>query len=65
VYFAAAGGFAQAEIYNRYLLQPGSVVDGPAVIEERDSTTLVPPGSTATVDRFRNLILRSRCASDR
>jgi N-methylhydantoinase A len=33
------------------------VIEGPAVVEEMDSTTVIHPGYRAKVDRFGNLIL--------
>jgi 5-oxoprolinase (ATP-hydrolysing)/N-methylhydantoinase A len=42
-------------VHDRYALKPGDVISGPAVIEERESTTLVPPGDSVTVDRALNL----------
>jgi N-methylhydantoinase A len=47
IYFGAAGGWAEAAVYERGALKPGFVASGPAVIEEYGSTTLVGPG-----DRF-------------
>ncbi len=38
-------------------LAANNVIDGPAVIEQSDTTTVVPPGSRATVDRYGNLIV--------
>ncbi len=46
-----------ARIYDRARLIPGDVVEGPAVIEQLDSTTLVWPDQTASVDAYRNLVL--------
>ncbi len=37
---------------------PGVVLNGPAIIEQLDSTTVVPPGFAATVDPWLNIILR-------
>lgn len=48
-------GFVDAAVYDRYLLTPGIEVAGPAIIEERESTTIVPPGDTLTVDNSGNL----------
>jgi 5-oxoprolinase (ATP-hydrolysing)/N-methylhydantoinase A len=48
-------GFVDTGIYDRYKLMPGMVVEGPAIVEERESTTLVPPGDTLTVDEAGNL----------
>jgi len=33
------------------------VITGPAVVEQFDATTVIPPGWGAQVDRRRNLIL--------
>ncbi len=46
---AAAGKWTDALIVNRDTLEVGETIDGPAVIEEADSTTWVPPGFRATV----------------
>jgi len=48
-------GFVETAIYDRYLLTPGVKIAGPAIIEERESTTVVPPGDTVTVDEAGNL----------
>jgi N-methylhydantoinase A len=47
----------QVPVLARGELRPRNVVDGPAIIEEMDSTTLVLPGQRARVDRFGNLWL--------
>lgn len=44
-------------VYDREHLHPGHVLRGPAIVEQSDSTTLIPPGWLGTVDRFDNLIL--------
>jgi N-methylhydantoinase A len=41
-----------ASVYNRDSLTWGHVFDGPAIIEQYDSTTFVPPGFRCTVDAF-------------
>ncbi len=43
-------GFVETPVFDRYRLAPGTVVDGPAIIEEREATTVIPPGDTLTVD---------------
>jgi N-methylhydantoinase A/oxoprolinase/acetone carboxylase beta subunit/N-methylhydantoinase B/oxoprolinase/acetone carboxylase alpha subunit len=50
-------GFVEAAVYDRYALAAGDRIAGPAIIEEREATTLVPPGDSATVDRHLNLRL--------
>jgi N-methylhydantoinase A len=56
VYFAETG-FAPCDVYDRYALVPDDVIEGPAVIEERESTTVMPPGTTARIDSSLNLII--------
>ena len=46
-----------AIIYDRSKLRAGDLVEGPAVITEMDSTTLVLNGHTALVDDFGNLLI--------
>jgi N-methylhydantoinase A len=58
VYFAETHGAAECAIYDRYRLYPGWIVEGPAIVEEYDSTTVIHPGYRAEVDRFGNLILK-------
>ncbi|MBT53365.1 MAG: methylhydantoinase [Mameliella sp.] len=50
-------GEVELAVYDRYALADGMVIDGPAVIEERESTTLVPPGDRVEVDSALNLRL--------
>ena len=51
-------GERQATVYDRALLQAGNRVQGPAVVTEMDSTTLILPGHAGEVDRYGNLLLR-------
>jgi N-methylhydantoinase A len=50
VWFAEAGGVRPTVVLDRGKLLRGNVIDGPAIIEEPDASTLVHPGWTATVD---------------
>jgi N-methylhydantoinase A len=56
VWFASTG-FVETAIYERRFLQAGNVLQGPAVISEAASTTLVEPGDWVTVDHLGNLII--------
>ena len=58
VYFAEAGGFVDCPSYDRYQLAAGAVIEGPAIVEEMDSTTVIHPGFLAEVDRYGNLLIR-------
>jgi N-methylhydantoinase A len=62
VYAPEIRAFAETPVYDRELLMPGNRVEGPAVIAQFDSTTLVLAGQTATVDRFFNLHLNEGVA---
>jgi 5-oxoprolinase (ATP-hydrolysing)/N-methylhydantoinase A len=42
-------------VYDRYHLQPGDHIVGPAIVEERESTTILAPGDALTVDALGNL----------
>ncbi len=57
VCFAEAGGFVDCPSYDRYRLPAGAVIDGPAIVEEMDSTTVIHPGYRARVDRYGNLLI--------
>jgi N-methylhydantoinase A len=48
--FVGDGVWSDAAIFNRHDLPPGFSVVGPAIIEEVDSTTYVPPDFEARVD---------------
>ncbi len=50
-------------IYARADLPAGARLEGPAVIDQLDSTTLVPPGVVAEVDAWLNLVLHVGGAS--
>ena len=46
-----------AQIYDREKLGAGTVIPGPAIISEMDSTTLILPGHAASVDKVVNLLI--------
>lgn len=52
-----AGEWHPTNFYDRDGLVPGMTFAGPAIIEQYDSTTIVPPGTTVTVDHVGNLLL--------
>jgi N-methylhydantoinase A len=56
VYFEDEG-FVTCQVVRRATLAVGSRVDGPAVIEEEASTTLIHPGDSVTVDAAWNLVV--------
>jgi N-methylhydantoinase A len=52
------GSTYDTPIYERDALHAGNIVNGPAVIEQLDSTTLLWPGQRARVGPYRNLIVQ-------
>lgn len=56
VYFPATG-FVSARIYNRDTLQPGHLLNGPCLIEETASTTVIPMGWLGRVDNYGNICI--------
>lgn len=46
-----------ATIYRRSLLKQGNVVQGPAIVIEFDSTTLILSGHNGRVDKFGNILI--------
>ena len=52
------GGAAEATVYDRYALRTGDVIPGPAIVEEREATTIIPPGDHATIDASLNICIR-------
>ena len=56
VYFDGKTATA-ATLYERDKLDVGVTVTGPAIVEQFDATTVIPPNWRARVDSYRNLIL--------
>lgn len=56
-YFPEADGFVATPIYDRYRMTPGLRFTGPAIIEERESTVIVGPGSDCQIDDHYNLVI--------
>jgi N-methylhydantoinase A len=48
----------QAVVYDRSRLEAGTKITGPALVIDPESTAFLPPGYTARVDPFLNLIIR-------
>ena len=42
-------------VYDRSSLSPGVEFEGPAIIDQLDSTSIVPPNSRASVDEWMNI----------
>jgi N-methylhydantoinase A len=57
VYFHRERAFLDCVVYDRYRLAPSTRLEGPAVIEERESTVVVGPGATVEIDHGLNVIV--------
>jgi N-methylhydantoinase A len=58
VYFHEAGGFTETAIYERSKLPSNTSFDGPAIVEQPDTTTVMPPASVGVIDDYGNLVIR-------
>ena len=56
-YFPEARGYVDTPVYDRYALTPGTAFAGPAIVEERESTTVVGPDARVRVDSHLTLVL--------
>jgi N-methylhydantoinase A len=57
VYFTAATGFVDTPVYARERLAAGARIDGPALVEEYASTTVVFPGDRVDVSEYGDLVI--------
>jgi N-methylhydantoinase A len=53
----ATAGIHEADIYVGELLEPSMGFTGPAIVETRGTTVVVPPGNELTVDEYGNMII--------
>ena len=49
--------YIETPVYDRYLLTPGQRIQGPCIIEEFESTTVVGSHGTVTADQYNNLVI--------
>jgi hypothetical protein len=64
IYFGDRIGIIQTSMIYRDTLKPGDSIDGPALIVEPQTSTLVEPAFNASVDGARNLVLTRRFDKD-
>ena len=57
VYFESAGEFVETDLYQRERLGAGETFSGPAIVEQMDSTVVVPPAAEVEVEATGNLII--------
>ena len=58
--YEGGGKFADYILYDRDKLHNGNVIQGPAIIEQMDSTTIVLSNQKATVDEFLNMMIERK-----
>jgi N-methylhydantoinase A len=51
------GGWRQTQIWSRLDLPAGSIIEGPAILEQPDATTVIEPGFSGRTDPLGNLII--------
>jgi N-methylhydantoinase A len=56
-YFPEVPGYLECPVYDRHALPAGITLTGPAIVEERESTTVLPPGVEAVVDEYASLLV--------
>ncbi len=64
VLWSEEAGFVDTPVFARDRLPPGHVLSGPAILEQFDTTVVLPPGSSATPDRFGNLLIDAGVANE-
>ena len=57
VYFHELGAFVETPVYDHYRLPVDQPIQGPAIVEQRESTAVVGPSGTAHVDANGNLVI--------
>jgi N-methylhydantoinase A/oxoprolinase/acetone carboxylase beta subunit len=63
-WFRLAGALTEVEtrFYDRAALVPGNRLVGPAIVNQYDSTTVIPPGLSAQIDGFGNILIATGVA---
>jgi N-methylhydantoinase A len=60
VFFGKEHGALTTQVYNRDLLEAGHEIAGPAIVEQLDTTMVIHPEQAATVDEYRNIVIREK-----
>jgi len=56
-FFPELGGMVLSRILDRYRMKPDEAFEGPCLVEERESTTVILPGDTVRVDQLGHLVI--------
>jgi N-methylhydantoinase A len=57
VWFPEAGGYVETDVHDRYRMAPGRSLAGPVIVEEHESTFVVPPGARCAVSADGSLVV--------
>ena len=57
IWCGVAGAIVSAPVYDRYRLSTSDRIIGPAIVEERESTAVIPHGAVARADAAGNLVI--------
>ncbi|HEY1480241.1 MAG TPA: hypothetical protein VGF46_09435, partial [Gaiellales bacterium] len=57
VWFPEAGGYVETDVHDRYAMLPGRSLAGPVIVEEHESTFVVPPGARCEVSDDGSLVV--------
>jgi len=60
VWLPEAGGFVNCPVYDREKLDCGNRIEGPAIVEQMDATTVILPDMVAVVEPYLNLIVEAK-----
>jgi N-methylhydantoinase A len=63
IYLPEARAMVSVPVYDRYLLGPFAAFDGPAIVEERESTLVIGQGARVTVDALLDIVVDLRQAN--
>lgn len=58
VFFEEAGSFVATPIYDGDAMKHGNLVEGPAIVEQRTTTIVVPPGYTVEVTKHGDFLMQ-------
>ena len=56
-WFPEAGGFTVTEVWRREAIGPETVIEGPAIVEDAEATTVLLPGDSARQGKGGHLII--------
>ncbi|RJX23109.1 MAG: hydantoinase/oxoprolinase family protein [Dethiobacter sp.] len=58
VFWSLNTGYKKTPIYQRELLESGNIIVGPAIVEAKDTTYVVPENMSLEIDKYTNAIIK-------